>query len=77
MHSKFFPGLRRFGSKMSSSDPNSAIFLTDTMNEIKNKINKFGMSGGGATLEEHRKNGANLLVDIPYNYLKFFLDDDK
>ena len=63
-------------TKMSSSDPNSAIFLTDTPNDIKNKINKYAFSGGAPTIAEHREKGANLDVDIPYQYLTFFLDDD-
>lgn len=51
---------------MSSSDPNSSILLTDAPNVIKTKVNKYAMSGGGATVEEHRKNGANLDVDVPF-----------
>lgn len=61
---------------MSSSDPNSSIFLTDTAKQIKKKINSHAFSGGGATKEEQIEFGANLEVDIPYNYLKFFLEDD-
>lgn len=76
VHSKFFPGLQGYGSKMSASEPNSCILLTDTANQIKKKVNKYAFSGGGATVEEHQKNGANLKVDIPYNYLRFFLEDD-
>ena len=30
----------------------------------------------GATLEEHRRDGANLEEDVAFNYLTFFLDDD-
>jgi len=37
---------------MSSSIPNSAIFLTDTAKQIKDKINKHAFSGGKATKEE-------------------------
>ena len=62
---------------MSSSDPNSGILLTDKQDEIKRKINSFAFSGGGATLEEHKTNGANLDVDVPYQYLKFFLESDE
>ncbi len=29
-YSKFFPSLQGFGTKMSASDPNTGIFLTDT-----------------------------------------------
>eukprot|EP00798_Chlamydomonas_sp_ICE-L_P031871 gene31871-7079_t len=50
--------------KMSASVTSSAIFVTDTPAEIKNKINKYAFSGGGATLKEHKANGANLDVDI-------------
>jgi len=75
IYSKFFPALQGFKSKMSSSDENSAIFLHDTPNKIKNKINKYAFSGGQATIEEHREKGANIEVDIAYNYLKYFMDD--
>lgn len=45
--------------------------------QIKNKINKYAFSGGGATVEEHRQNGGNCDVDISYQYLTFFLEDDE
>ena len=61
---------------MSSSDANSSILMTDTAAEVKRKINKYAFSGGGATLEEHKANGANLDVDVPFQYLSFFLEDD-
>ena len=77
IYSKFFPALQGFDGKMSSSDPNSAIFLTDTPNQIKKKINKFAFSGGQSNVEDHRKYGADIDVDVSYNYLKFFLDDDE
>lgn len=62
---------------MSSSDNTSSILLIDKPHEIKNKINKYAFSGGGATLEEHKANGANLDVDVPYQYLRFFFEDDE
>lgn len=77
IQSKFFPGLQGFNTKMSSSDPSSAIFLTDSPDEIKRKIKKYAFSGGKASIEEHRKYGADLDVDIPYNYLRFFYEDDE
>merc|ERR1719362_171467 len=55
--SKFFPALQGAKSKMSASDANSSIFLTDTPKQIKNKINKYAFSGGGATVEEHKEKG--------------------
>jgi tryptophanyl-tRNA synthetase len=62
--------------KMSASDPNSAVFMTDSKKEIQNKINKYAYSGGQATAELQRLHGANLEVDVPYQYLTFFLEDD-
>lgn len=76
IESKFFPALQGESGKMSASDTNSAIFVNDTPAQIKDKINKYAFSGGGATLEEHRAKGANLAVDVPWKYLNFFLEDD-
>ena len=61
---------------MSSSNESSAILLTDTAAQVKKKINSKAMSGGQQTVEEHRKLGANLTIDIPYQWLRFFLEDD-
>jgi tryptophanyl-tRNA synthetase len=77
VHSTFFPALQGAQTKMSASDPNSSIFLTDTPAQIKNKINKYAFSGGGATTEEHREKGGNCDVDISYQYLTFFLESDE
>lgn len=76
IYSTFFPALQGMRSKMSSSDSNSSILLTDTANEIKKKINKYAFSGGGQTVEEQRANGANLDVDVSFQWLTFFLEDD-
>ena len=62
---------------MSASDENTSIYLTDTPKQIKNKINKYAFSGGGATVEEHKEKGGNCDVDISFQYLKFFLEDDE
>lgn len=76
LHSSFFPALQGAKTKMSASDANSSIFLTDTMKEIKTKINKYAFSGGQATVEEHKEKGGDTDVDISYQYLTFFLEDD-
>jgi tryptophanyl-tRNA synthetase len=76
IHSTFLPALQGAQTKMSASDPNNSIFLTDTPNQIKNKINRYAFSGGGATIDEHRANGGNCDIDIAYQYLKFFMEDD-
>ena len=77
IHSKFFPALQGPGSKMSASQPNSAIYLTDTPAQIKNKINRYAFSGGQETAELHAQLGGNPDVDVAYQYLRFFLDDDE
>lgn len=76
MHSMFFPALQGARTKMSASDQYSAIFLTDTPAQIKNKINKHAFSGGRQTLEEHRQFGGNCDVDVAFQLLRFFLPDD-
>ena len=76
IYSKFFPALQGFNSKMSSSDPNSAIFLTDSPSVIKKKINKYAFSGGKDTAEEQKAKGADLTTDVAYNYLIYFGEDD-
>ncbi|XP_006458230.1 hypothetical protein AGABI2DRAFT_134028 [Agaricus bisporus var. bisporus H97] len=77
IHSKFFPALQGPQTKMSASDPNSSVFMTDKPNQIKNKITRHGFSGGKETEEEHRRLGGNTDVDVSYQYLGFFLDDDE
>lgn len=76
LHSTFFPALQGAQTKMSASDANSSIFLTDTPKQIKTKINKYAFSGGQATVEEHKEKGGDCDVDISFQYLRFFLEDD-
>lgn len=75
IHAKFFPGMTGAKGKMSAS-VGAAIFLTDTPKAIKEKINKKAFSGGGADKEEHLTLGANTTVDVPMQWLRFFLEDD-
>lgn len=76
IHSKFFPSLQGPKSKMSASNANSAIFLNDTDKAVKDKVNQHAFSGGGATKEIHQRDGGNPEIDVPYQYLRFFLEDD-
>ncbi|MBR9676056.1 tryptophan--tRNA ligase [Candidatus Woesearchaeota archaeon] len=71
----FVPGLD--GGKMSSSDETSFVALTDDAKTIKKKVNKYAFSGGKATVEEHRKLGGDPDVDVSYQWLTFFEEDDK
>lgn len=76
LHSKFFPPLQGVTGKMSGSDADSAIYLTDSPKEIERKIKCVAFSGGRDTAEEHRQLGANISVDVSYMYLTYFLEDD-
>jgi tryptophanyl-tRNA synthetase len=76
IHSKFFPALQGSHSKMSSSSASTTIMVTDGSKAIAKKINSYAFSGGGATVEEQRARGANLEVDVSFQYLRFFLEDD-
>ena len=77
IHSRFFPALQGSTTKMSASNENTAIFMTDTAKQIQKKINKYAFSGGQVTVEEHRALGGNPDVDVAFQYLTFFKDDDK
>lgn len=77
IHSIFLPALQGPGSKMSASIDTSAIFLTDTPNQIKNKINKYAFSGGQDTAEKQREVGGRTKEDVAFQYLTFFMEDDK
>lgn len=62
---------------MSSSILNTSIFMTDNPKQVRTKIMKYAFSGGKDTIDEHRKHGGNPEVDVAYQYLTFFLEDDK
>ena len=71
IHSKFMTALQGASGKMSASNPNSAILMSDTDKQIKNKI-KHAFSGGQETLELHRELGGNPDVDVVYQYFTCF-----
>lgn len=77
MHSQFFPSLQDPEAKINTVDPNNAIFLTDSMQQIENKINKYAFSGGRATDDEHQQLGGNTNIDISFQLLRYFLEDDE
>ena len=76
IHSTFLPGLGP-GGKMSASDPNSAIFTTDTPEQIEKKImNAF--TGQQATAALQKKLGGNPdNCSICQYYFYLFEQDDK
>ncbi len=76
IHSNFVPSLQGVNTKMSSSEPHTAIFVTDTPKQIKRKINA-SFSGGCDDKDTQLERGADLSVDIPFLFLTYFLDDDQ
>ncbi|KJZ71825.1 Tryptophan--tRNA ligase [Hirsutella minnesotensis 3608] len=76
IHARFLDALQGPGSKMSASVESSSILLRDTPKQILKKINQHAFSGGQETLEEHRAKGGDPEVDVSFQYLKFFLEDD-
>lgn len=76
VHNKFIPGLGP-GGKMSASDPSSAIFTTDTPEQIEKKVmNAF--TGQQPTAELQRKLGGNPdICSICQYYFFLFEQDDK
>jgi len=77
IQNSFFPDLTGHDGKMSSSNADTAIYMSDTPKMVKSKINKYAFSGGQDTLELHRKLGGNPSVDISFQWLyQFFESDD-
>ncbi len=78
MMSQFLPALE--GSSKMSTTGNTGektIFMTDTPNEVTNKIKKYAFSGGRDSKEEQMKKGARLDIDIPYQWLRYYEPDDQ
>ena len=77
IHSKFIPPLTGIRDKMSSSKPETAIYLNDDDKTVRNKIYRHAFSGGQASKDEHRKLGGNPDVDVPFQWLYMFFEPDE
>jgi tryptophanyl-tRNA synthetase len=78
IHSKFLPPLTGFEGKMSTSRPETAIFLQDDPKTVRRKIMRYAFSGGQPTIELHRKLGGNPDIDVSFQWLyMLFEPDDK
>lgn len=74
IHCRFVPGLGK-GGKMSASEPETAIFTTDSPETVKRKIwNAF--TGGRPTVKEQRKLGADPEVCTIYQYFLYLFEED-
>ena len=63
------------GEKMSSSKPKTTLFLRDELPVVEKKI-KRAFSGGQATVEEHRRLGGDPDIDVAYQYMMYFFEED-
>jgi len=70
------PSLQGPSIKMSSSKPETAIFLTDSPKTVAKKI-KSSFSGGGETKASHIALGGNPDIDVAFLYIKAFCKDHK
>ena len=77
IQSSFLPPLQGVSGKMAASGAESAaIFTTDDAKTVAKKINKYAFSGGQPTVEEHRKLGGNPDIDVSFQYLRMFFEED-
>jgi tryptophanyl-tRNA synthetase len=53
------------------------LYLKNTPNDIKGKLNKSAFSGGRDPVSDHMQLGAVLEVDVPFYFLRLFERDDK
>ena len=74
IHGKLLPGLKR-DVKMSSSMPETAIYLSDDENIVRRKImNAF--TGGQPTVDLQKKLGGKPNICVVYDYYRFLFEDD-
>ena len=73
--SKFLPGLTGPG-KMSTSGDEPSIDLDDDRETVFEKIRTYAYSGGRTSLAEHREHGGDPEVDVAYQYLSSFFEED-
>jgi tryptophanyl-tRNA synthetase len=74
IHSRLLPGLKR-GVKMSSSAPESAIYLTDEEDVVHDKMMD-AFTGGQPTVALHREKGGNPDICVVFDYYKYLFEDD-
>ena len=75
IQSQFLPPLTGVEGKMSASQHESAIYLTDDEKIVANKIRKYAFSGGQPTIQEHREKGGNPDIDVSFIWLKMIFEE--
>lgn len=71
---KFIPPLGGTEGKMSASDPNATIYVTDDPDTVRTKIKNYAFSGGQVSVKEHREKGGNPDIDVSFQWLKIFFE---
>ncbi len=74
IHTEFLKGLD--SKKMSKSKPEYAIFLNESPKTARKKCMR-ALTGGGGTIEEHRKKGGNPNNCIVFDYLRKLFDNER
>jgi len=75
IYTKHQSGLQK-GTKMSSSEPDTAILLSDKPAEVSRKIAR-SFTGGKDTIEQQKKLGGNPDICKVYELFKYHHEDDK
>ncbi|MFX1362599.1 MAG: tryptophan--tRNA ligase [Promethearchaeota archaeon] len=76
IHSKFLPSLEGPKGKMSASKQETAIYLTDTPEEVRTKVQKHAFTGGQPTVKEQKEKGGNPDICTIQQWLSIFLESD-
>jgi tryptophanyl-tRNA synthetase len=75
IHSKFLPSLEGPSGKMSASKAETAIYLTDSPDSVRNKIMKYAFTGGQATLKEQKEKGGNPNICTVFLWLETLFEE--
>lgn len=74
---RFLPALEGDGKMSTTGETSQPVFMSDSPAQIKDKINKHAFSGGQDTVELHHEKGGNPDVDVAFQWLRHFLNDDE
>ncbi len=75
LYSKFLPGLRGVGGKMSASEEETAVYTTDSLAVARKKV-MAAFTGGRASIAEQREKGGNPEVCVVHQWLYYMFEED-
>jgi tryptophanyl-tRNA synthetase len=76
LYLKFLPPLTGFEGKMSSSKSETAVYLRDDPETVRERVLNYAFSGGQPTVELHRKLGGNPEIDVSFQWLSYLFEPD-